>query len=75
MAEFSCYGCEKRHAGCHATCETYKIEKAAHEARKEEERKQRDIECALTQHAMNTIARHRKKQGKKWNGRERGYTE
>lgn len=75
MAEFSCYGCEKRHAGCHATCETYKKEKEAHEARKEKERKQRETEAGLLQHSMNAIARNRKKQGKKWNGRERGYTE
>jgi hypothetical protein len=75
MTEFSCYGCEMRRAGCHATCEIYKAEKAVHEARRKEERKQRNIEIGLTAHAMDTISRHRKKQGKRWNGRERGYTE
>jgi hypothetical protein len=37
MSEFSCHGCTARAAGCHATCETYKKEKAAHEAKKAQE--------------------------------------
>jgi hypothetical protein len=26
MGNFTCKGCEKRHVGCHSTCEKYKAE-------------------------------------------------
>ena len=36
-----CFGCEKRHVGCHATCEAYIECKAAYEKEKEELKRKR----------------------------------
>lgn len=68
--KFSCYGCDKRHAACHATCETYKKEKAAHEAQKEKEWKEKKVQRGLNDHAVTAIERNRKRMGVRWNGKE-----
>lgn len=70
MGKFSCYGCEKRHAGCHATCETYRKEKAAHEAEKEEERRAKKINDGLNAHMFECIAKCKGKKGRRWDGKE-----
>ena len=36
-----CYGCDKRHVGCHSTCEEYLKEHKRHMAEKEKEQKAR----------------------------------
>lgn len=68
--KFSCYGCTKRHAACHATCETYKKEKAAHEAEKAKELEKKLIQRRLNDHAARAIQRSRAMAGRKWNGKE-----
>lgn len=42
----SCYGCEKRHIGCHATCEDYLKERAERDALNEKIRAEKEKEKA-----------------------------
>ena len=44
---FSCYGCNTKHAGCHAECETYKRERIIYEQKKAEYDKYREAEYYL----------------------------
>lgn len=67
---FSCYGCTNRHAACHATCEIYKREKAAHEAQKDREREAKRIQSGLNDHVVAFVRKAKSKRGKKWNGKE-----
>ena len=41
--EFTCHGCQRRQAGCHACCETYREEKVRHDAQKAEIKKQMEV--------------------------------
>lgn len=45
----SCMGCipPERHPGCHATCEKYLAEKAAHDKRKAELDQKKNVDVAL----------------------------
>lgn len=62
MAEFTCKGCEKRVPGCHGSCDKYKEEKAAHEARKEKKRQK----TQLDEYQSKAIQRSISKRGRKW---------
>ena len=42
-----CWNCEDRQMGCHGTCERYKAEKAAEDAKKAEIRRQNRIRYNL----------------------------
>lgn len=59
---FSCYGCEKRYPGCHDTCEKYKAERAAHEAKKEMEQ----IQKGLNYYQYKQVKKNRDKRSRKW---------
>lgn len=62
MAEFTCKGCEKRVPGCHGSCDKYKEEKTAHEARKEKKRQK----TQLDEYQSKAIQRSISKRGRKW---------
>ena len=62
MAEFTCKGCEKRVPGCHGSCDKYKEEKAAHEARKEKKRQK----TQLDEYQSKAIQQSISKRGRKW---------
>lgn len=68
--KFSCYGCPDKRGGCHAECEIYKREKAAHEAEKAERDRKKHITQGLNDHAIRAAARNKKRAGRGWNGGE-----
>lgn len=55
--EFSCHGCEKRAAGCHATCDTYKEEKARYDAQKAEIDKKKAINDGIYRQRSKAVAK------------------
>lgn len=59
--EFSCHGCEKRTAGCHAACETYKEEKARYDAQKAEIDKQKAIKDGVYRQRVRAVAKATKR--------------
>jgi hypothetical protein len=67
MTEFTCKGCGKRVPGCHGSCDKYKAEKAAHEARKKEEQNQK----RLDEYQSKAIQRSVSKRGRKWGTQDR----
>lgn len=44
---YSCKGCQQRYPGCHSKCETYKIEKAAHDEQKKALKRESEIRQGL----------------------------
>lgn len=52
---FSCKGCTERHPGCHATCETYKRERAEYEKQKAKRDKYKEAQIYMN----NSIAAKR----------------
>ena len=68
---FSCQGCGKRFPGCHDTCEKYKAEKAAYN----EKKKMQQIQTWLDDYQVKATIRSADKRGRKWGGKERGYSE
>ena len=62
---FSCKECKKHEPGCHATCETYKQEKAAYLERKAAYDKERYINGELAGQRAEAVERIKKKQRKK----------
>lgn len=64
MSDFSCKGCGSRHSGCHAKCEKYIAEKAAHEEKRAAERKAKNIEMGLDAHTFRAIERNAKRYGR-----------
>jgi hypothetical protein len=67
MAEFTCKGCEKRVPGCHDSCDKYKAEKAAYQARKEKERKRSVLDDYQVKATMRSIDRR----GSRWGALDR----
>lgn len=50
--KYPCKDCQKRQPGCQDHCEEYKSAKAVNEARKEKERKARNLQHELNGFAM-----------------------
>lgn len=69
-SNFSCKGCPDRHPGCHAKCEKYNREKAAHEAEKAEAAKKAAIQNGLTSYQIGVCRRNVARKGRGWNGKE-----
>lgn len=65
MAIYSCMGCEKRHPGCHAECETYKREKAAHDEQKAAEDRRRAVSMGITEQRTAAVAKAMRKRKKR----------
>lgn len=59
MAIRCCHGCiaPKRHPGCHGTCPEYLQEKAVHDAKMEEDYKQRKLQHNLYQQRNDAVYR------------------
>jgi hypothetical protein len=62
---FSCKDCQQRHDGCHATCETYKTERAAYLERKAAYDRERYINGELVGQRSDAVAKIKKKKRKK----------
>lgn len=65
VKENRCFGCEKRHVGCHAECEDYKAWKAEHDKKREIEKSERMKIVDRTQYDVDRAKRVRKAIGKK----------
>ena len=70
QGKFSCKGCPDKKGGCHATCETYKREKAAHEARRAENARIGAIQGGLTSYQIGVADRKRKRMGRRQYGKD-----
>ena len=69
-AKFSCKDCPDRHPGCHAACEKYKAEKAAHEAIRAENARIGAIKGGLTSYQITIAQRNRKRAGRRQHGKD-----
>ena len=58
---FSCKDCQQRHPGCHSKCETYKKEKAEHEAQLEAARRERNVKQGLYEQRTAAISKASKR--------------
>ena len=63
---YSCKGCEKRYLGCHSECEEYLTQKAAHDAMREAERKQKEISFGITAQRNASVCKTLKKSRNKY---------
>lgn len=61
----SCKGCDKRHVGCHATCEDYKALRKRLDERKEKVYAGKDIDRILDQREFDRMIYGKKKKGVK----------
>ena len=62
MGRFSCKGCQKRHVGCHATCETHIKEQEEHARLKAIEDKNKMVDRDFISH-ISTVNNKRRKRG------------
>lgn len=60
----SCYGCEKRTPGCHATCEEYEADVQDNEIRKEMIRKGKHLDQDLNDREFERVKPRRKHHAK-----------
>ena len=66
MTIFSCKGCEKRYIGCHSECLEYLAQKAAHDAMREAERKQKEISFGITAQRSASVCKATKNSRNKY---------
>ena len=59
-----CYGCEDRHAECHAGCERYAAWKAEHEAEKDERYRRERPAIMTTTYKVDTALKNKKRRRK-----------
>lgn len=57
----SCQNCEKRHIGCHATCEDYKEYLKQNEAKKRKITKEKQTNAIVTGFVIDCINKQRRK--------------
>ena len=61
----ACNGCQKKEPGCHGTCPDYKGEKAAYEAIKKKNDKEKYIQRRLDDQMFGGIERAAKSRGRR----------
>ena len=61
----SCKGCERRHVGCHGTCEDYLQEQEERKRRNDQLFKAKNLDRALTSREFIRMERAKKKKGVK----------
>lgn len=60
MGIYSCKNCQKKQPGCHSSCSDYIIEKAFHEAEKEERYEKMLVQRRLDDQQFHSISKHKK---------------
>ena len=60
-----CLNCEKRHAGCHSSCEEYEEFKRNFMEQKETKRKQKERQNIVVNYIFESRERQRRRNGKK----------
>ena len=61
----SCFNCEKRHVGCHSSCEEYAEFKRNSSEQKERKRKQKEHQNIVYDYVFESRDRQRRRNGKK----------
>ena len=61
----SCLNCEKRHVGCHSSCEEYAEFKRNSSEQKETKRKQKELQNIVSGYVFEARERQRRRNGKK----------
>lgn len=59
-----CYGCDKRHVGCHSSCESYKEYQKKIAEQREAIRKKKDEEAILASVHVRALDKANKKKSK-----------
>ena len=60
-----CLNCEKRHVGCHSSCEEYAEFKRNFSEQKEIKRKQKELQNIVCGYVFESRDRQRRRNGKK----------
>ena len=60
-----CFNCEKRHVGCHSSCEEYAEFKRNFMEQKEIKRKQEERQNIVVNYIIDSRERQRRRNGKK----------
>ena len=60
-----CFNCEKRHVGCHSSCEEYAEFKRNFSEKKEISRKQKELQSIVSGYVFESLDRQRRRNGKK----------
>ena len=68
----SCLNCEKRHVGCHSSCEEYAEFKRNSSEQKEIKRKQKEIQNIVYNYVFESRDRQKRRNGKKWQSKNIG---
>lgn len=61
----SCFNCEKRHVGCHSSCEEYAEFKRNSSEQKEIKRKQKELQNIVYNYVFESRDRQKRRNGKK----------
>ena len=61
----SCLNCEKRHVGCHSSCEEYAEFKRNSSEQKEIKRKQKELQNIVYNYVCESRDRQKRRNGKK----------
>ena len=61
----SCLNCEKRHVGCHSSCEEYSEFKRNFSEKKEISRKQKELQSIVSGYVFEARYRKKRRNGKK----------
>ena len=65
VEKMSCLNCEKRHVGCHSSCEEYAEFKKNFMEQKEVKRKQKERQNIVYEYVFESRDRQRRRNGKK----------
>lgn len=72
VEKMPCFNCEKRHVGCHSSCEEYAEFKRNFSEQKEIERKQEERQNIVVNYIFESRERQRRRNGKKWQSKNIG---
>ena len=72
VEKMSCLNCEKRHVGCHSSCEEYAEFKRNSSEQKEIKRKQKELQNIVYNYVFESRDRQKRRNGKKWQSKNIG---
>ena len=72
VENMSCLNCERRHVGCHSSCEEYAEFKRNFMEQKEIKRKQKERQNIVYDYVFESRDRQRRRNGKKWRSKNIG---
>ena len=72
VEKMPCLNCEKRHVGCHSSCEEYAEFKRNSSEQKEIKRKQKELQNIVYNYVFESRDRQKRRNGKKWQSKNIG---